>query len=151
MENLRYDVVPIDTLIRKHSGHWFDQDSKRFFNSKWDSHALQNEGSIFAYFISSERHDDDARKYTIRRFNMVNGEVSSPYPSIPIFEFQAFKTKAQAERAMRVYMRKVENIKAEKLSWLQGELEHLRKYETENLVKREADIVKQIAELSLGS
>lgn len=145
---MSYKTIPISELERKND-HWFSEDNKRFFKSMWDSYALQNEGSIYAYFVSSEKHVshfaniNEPRKYTIRKFNMRNGELPSDEG---IFDFQAFKDKRSAERELRKYLEN-EPIKEDKAKWLQSEIEHLeyiikRTYEEIEELKKELEGVK---------
>ena len=142
----RYDIIPIETVIRKHSGHWFSEDSKRFFRSRWENTAYQNEGSLFAYFISSEQHDANLRKYTIRRVNMRDGEFPRGYPTPVIFEFQQYTTKAQALKALHEYL-KTEDIKGELIAWLKDELEHTIPHETTSTQTRKQEITTELAQL----
>ena len=77
MENLSkndimyYNSIPIYKL-EELNPNWFSVGNKRFFNSKWENYAIQNQNSIHAYFISSEKHEPlfsknyEPRKYTIK-------------------------------------------------------------------------------------
>lgn len=145
------NTVPISELERKNA-HWFSEDNKRFFRSKWDSYALQNEGSIYAYFVSSEKHVsyfaniNEPRKYTIRKFNMVTGNMDVNADKNPIFEFQYFDTKKQAEKALREYL-KTEPIKQEKIAHLQHELAELQ-YQEKQIAPKIQKIINELAELT---
>ena len=143
----RYDIIPIETVIRKHNGHWFSEYNKRFFKSRWENTAYQNEGSLYAYFISSEKFNDNtSRKYTIRRVNMRDGEFSTGYPTPVIFEFQQYTTKAHALKALHEYL-KTEDIKGELIAWLKGELEHTIPHETSSTQTRKQEITTELAQL----
>ena len=136
-----YITVAINEIRRKHNGHWFDTDTKRFFNSKWDSYALQNEGSIHAYFVSSEKHGNEDRKYTIRRFNMRTGDFPGRDTNT-IFEFQKYTTKTQAEKALREHL-KTEPIRDDLVNFLNTEIEQLTyqiKRTTEEIAKLKAEL-----------
>ena len=147
MNTPRYDIIPIETVIRKHNGHWFSEDSKRFFRSRWENTAYQNEGSLYAYFISSEKFNDHTpRKYTIRRINMRNGEFSTSSPIPPIFEFQQYTTKKQANKALHDYL-KTEDIKGELIAWLKGELAYTLPHETTSTQQRKQEIQTELATL----
>lgn len=131
-EKLKY--IPISELERLNT-NWFSVGSKRFFKSLWDNYALKNEDSIYAYFISSEKHVsyfaniNEPRKYTIRKVNMRNGDFNTNIDDNSIFKFQAFKTKKMAIKALIVYL-KNEPIKADKLEFLKREIES-KKYNVE--------------------
>jgi len=142
----QYDIIPIETIIRKHNGYWFSEDSKRFFKSRWENTAYQNEGSLYAYFISSEQHDANLRKYTIRRVNMRDGEFSTGYPTPVIFEFQQYTTKAHALKALHEYL-KTEDIKGELIAWLKGELEHTIPHETSSTQQRKQETQTELTTL----
>lgn len=85
-----------------HTGHWFDRDTMRFFNSRLpaDSSPLIHG----RYFISSEKRDGvyissgyvpgSPRAFTIR-------EVLSDGSIQTVGEFQGYSTRARAERAAR--------------------------------------------------
>jgi hypothetical protein len=144
------NTVSISELERKNS-HWFSEGNKRFFKSMWDSYALQNEGSIYAYFVSSEKHEssfagiNEPRKYTVRKFNMLSGNFAHDKDGT-IFEFQKYATKKQAEKAMREYL-KTEPIKADKLEYLQYELKELQ-YQEKQIAPKMQKIINEIAELT---
>jgi hypothetical protein len=143
------NTVSISELERKNS-HWFSEDNKRFFKSMWDSYALQNEGSVYAYFVSSEKYvnyssgANEARMYTIRKFNMRNGRFEGDKDGT-IFEFQKYSTKAQAEKAMRKYL-KTEPIKEDKAKYLQSEIEQLQ-YEEKQIGPKIQKLINELAEL----
>ena len=123
-----YNTVSINELERKNST-WFSENNRRFFKSMWDSYALQNEGSTYAYFVSSEKHVsyssgiNEPRKYTIRKFNMRNGKISNNKDGT-IFEFKKYTTKAQAEKALRKHL-KTEPIRDDMVNFLNAEIEQL--------------------------
>ena len=80
-------------LNRKAGQHWFSEDTKKFFKSKWpeDHVGLVNN----QFFISSEKSPWDDRKYSIRKFSGKTKTVDT------IGEFGGFKTKSQAERHLQ--------------------------------------------------
>ncbi len=51
--------------------HWFDRETIRFFNSKIES---KLHGGV--YFVTSERFDNEAKKFAIRKANP-DGSVST--------------------------------------------------------------------------
>lgn len=93
------DYLPIEDIINLYP-KWFGKNETRFFKSKWDN-VVYKLGDI-GYFISSEKFESEARKYTIRRFNftdkyMVIGKG--------IFEFQRFNTKIEAKNALLYFLK----------------------------------------------
>ena len=143
-----YDIIPIEDIKRVHTGYWFSEGAKGFFNSRWDSYALRNKGSIFAYFISSEKcRDDDARKYTIRSINMLNGEFSTPATaSKELFDFQRFSTKKQADKALRAYLI-MENILEDHAAWIEQEIKHIEIYVIPQQVEKVKKLQSKLEEL----
>jgi hypothetical protein len=142
------NTISISEIQRKHNGHWFDADTKSFFKSKWDDYAVQNEGSIYAYFVSSEQHGDNSRKYSVRRFNLDNGQFDSPYPDEEtIFAFQRFDTKKQAEKAMREYL-KTEPILTDKQLYYQRQIKE-EEYNIERKQKRISELREKLKEVGI--
>lgn len=147
---MTYKNISIENLSRLNN-HWFSDDNKRFFKSIWDNYALKNNDSIYAYFISSEKHVNyfvnvnEPRKYTIRKFNMRNGDFLTSINKDSIFEFQAFKTKKQAEKELRKYLL-IEPIKADKIEFLKREIESL-KHKSERNIKTIEGLEKELMEI----
>jgi hypothetical protein len=145
------NTVSISELERKNS-NWFSPESKRFFKSMWDSYALQNEGSVYAYFVSSEKHEssfaniNEPRKYTVRKFNMIVGRFDGDKDG-SIFEFQKYDRKDQAEKALREYL-KTEPIKADKIEFLKQEIGE-QKYKLERTQQRILEIETELEALEV--
>ncbi len=145
---MNYDIIPIDEIIRK-CPNWFSEDSKRFFDSLWNSYALKNKDSIYAYFVSSEKHTsyyptyiNEPRKYTIRKFNMRSGDFS-PEQKNTIFVFQNFETKDKAEKALRSYLEQEPIIK-ETRDWIRREIKqerYNRKRSLENIENLKQELI----------
>jgi hypothetical protein len=79
----------------RHSGHWFDADTMRFFRCRLPDDYTPLIGG--RYFISSEKHETPGypsgpRLYTIREA-FSNGAVDT------VGEFQGYETRRAAERA----------------------------------------------------
>lgn len=68
------ETVSIEEIKRKHRGHWFDAGSMRFFKSRLPSYGYRKGNAI--YFISSEKMDEEPRKFTIRKVDET-GDVST--------------------------------------------------------------------------
>lgn len=94
--------VPISEIIRKNkevNHHFFDKDTQRFFQSRWEKSALRK--GDYAYFITSEKFVSpsgysEPRKYTIRKANLKTGVVDTPSG----YDFQQFNTKSQAKAVL---------------------------------------------------
>lgn len=61
-----WTINEIKDHMRAAGSHWFDPDTMRFFKGRVLDEVYQGPGGI--YFVSSERHNDDPRKYTVREF-----------------------------------------------------------------------------------
>lgn len=83
-------IAQIEEANKKIGGHWFDADSKRFFNSI--AHDKIYNGNIF---LSTEknnsRYNDDKKRYFTVRCAFDNGDIET------LGNFQGFATKGQAE------------------------------------------------------
>jgi hypothetical protein len=99
-------MVSMDDVRRKHSGHWFDPDTLRFFRSRVGSTAHESEDRRYRFFVSSEqfRYTDpytyreyrDARRYSVR--------VQGPDGSIDtVGEFQGYSSSRAANNAAKGY------------------------------------------------
>lgn len=88
-----YDIFPIDEIERRHQGHWFSHGAKNFFNSRWETtyYRVGNKG----YFVSSERHQQDPRRYTIREYDFIEDTITT------VGDFQQFATKKEAKTYIR--------------------------------------------------
>lgn len=85
-----YFIEDIQAAHEKAGGHFFDADSKRFFNSRIGDTTWTDDKMW--YFITSEKFDHKSpRLYSIRGWTPEN-----PRNIERVSEFQAFKTRAQA-------------------------------------------------------
>ena len=85
-----YYIEDIQTEAEKAGSHFFDADTKRFFNSRI-CETTYTDGSLW-YFVTSEKYDyKSSRLYTVRSWTPEN-----PRNFDDVSGFQAFKTKAQA-------------------------------------------------------
>lgn len=91
---LKVDYLPIEDIINL-CPKWFGKNETRFFKSKWDK-VVYKLGDI-GYFISSEKFESEARKYTIRRFSFTEKRFLI---GEDIFKFQRFNTKIEAKNAL---------------------------------------------------
>ena len=146
---MNHETIPISEVIRLND-NWFSEDSKRFFRSRWDNYAFRNKESMFAYFISSEKHVsyfaniDEPRKYTIRKINMITGDFSN---DDGIFKFQAYPTRRKALSGLKKYL-ETEPIKADKIAYLKSAIEH-SKYNTDFEKLQTVRLEKELKELEV--
>lgn len=89
----KVEYMDIYEIKRRHSGHWFDPGSMRFFNSRLPQGGYKVGNKV--YFISSEHfrglyEPDGERLYTIRVMDYNTGDVDT------VGEFNKL-TKAQAK------------------------------------------------------
>lgn len=96
----RVQIYSIEDLkkdyYRKTKGHWFDQSSMKFFNSRISSELFYSPNKEMIYFVSSEQFNrDHARLYSVRSYNVKNGNIDT------VGEFQQYNTMAQAKRAAK--------------------------------------------------
>jgi len=96
-----YDIKEAHETIAK--GHWFEPEAKRFFNSKWGDIGYLASSLNVGLFVSSERWQNEKRKYTIRAVNMATGQFISDCHwedgkkyEFPELEFQRFDNHTQA-------------------------------------------------------
>ena len=94
------DYIDMNTVERKHNGHWFSPGAKRFFSSRICQYAIEIDGKN--YFVSSEQFDyKSPRLYTVR-VQDENGDIDT------VGEFQQYQTSTQAWGAIK---RMVKNAK----------------------------------------
>lgn len=72
--------------------HFFSPDTMRFFHSRTAQSAIVV--NHIAYFVTSEQHDNEPRRYTIRKANLETGDVST------VGEFQQYATHKQAQNIL---------------------------------------------------
>lgn len=101
-------IEEIKQASKDAGGHWFDADTMRFFRSRIGHKAYPV--SDGAFFVTSERYDDDSpRLYTVRRA-YDSGEIET------VGEFQGYATLEQANTAatlLQVGQRMLDAIEAE--------------------------------------
>jgi len=84
-------MVEAKTIYKKTGNHFFDRDTIEFWGSKIESELYKNR-----CFITSENNfDSTARFYTVRRFGEDFKNIDT------IGEFQAYKTKEEAQTAIK--------------------------------------------------
>jgi len=77
-------------LSKQNGSHWFDSDTMRFFRSR-----VSNWDVITGYFITSEKPQHGARKYSIRRGDFATGKV------VTVSEFCAYGSIGTAKTALK--------------------------------------------------
>ena len=80
-------------IKQAHCGSFFSPNNMCFFRSRTCEEVYGNK-----YFITSERYvnglQTEPRKYTVREYDAINDKINT------IGDFQAYKTRAQAKRAI---------------------------------------------------
>lgn len=93
-EAARYrSIKEIEDANRRIDHHWFDPDTKRFFNSR----VL---GPVYGghYFVSSEKDTHGSRGYSVRKATR-HGVIET------VGKFQGYSTPAQARAAIKRLMK----------------------------------------------
>lgn len=85
-------LVPMSEIRKASSGHFFEPATTRFFQSRIARHAVCGPGGTF--FVSSERQDGGARRYTIRQVHP-SGRITTSG------DFRAFALGSEATAAAR--------------------------------------------------
>lgn len=85
--------------IEKYKGHFFDEDTMRFFDSRILPEVYEGYGGI--YFITSEKFHTDPRNYTVRRFFPDTGEIQTikKFNKLTLIEAQMYAGKLSEGRA----------------------------------------------------
>lgn len=80
-----------------HQGRWFDESTRRFFGSRIGK-AVYPAADGSAFFVSSERYDDESpRLYSVRRAFWEGGQVEIK----TVGEFQQYASRNDAHSAAR--------------------------------------------------
>lgn len=93
-DQVMIEARPIEAVVREHKGHFFDESALRFFKSRIHFRAWKL-GDTY-YFITSEKHRDEPRGWTVR--SQTNGQVES------VSEFQQFDSIKKAQQYLRDYL-----------------------------------------------
>lgn len=101
-------IVGMDDVRRKHSGHWFDADTMRFFRSRVGSKAYESNDGRYRFFVSSEQFEyngsyregyayhSEPRFYSVR-VQLPDGGIET------VGEFQGYSSRKRADDAARGY------------------------------------------------
>lgn len=111
-KKMEYDYVPMKEIIKKNkeaNRHFFDDDTKRFFSSRWEATAYKKGDK--AYFVTSEQFispsgEKAPRKYTIRQANLKTGQVETAKD----YEFQQFETRQDAQKEIKNILNEEEKV-----------------------------------------
>jgi hypothetical protein len=68
-------ISDIEAASQRAGSHWFDAGTKGFFRSRILPYVFQGQGGI--YFVSSEKGPNEIRRFTIRKFNPENADIST--------------------------------------------------------------------------
>lgn len=85
----------------KTRGHWFDEDTLRFFKSRISESLIYADKLIL--FVSSEQGPNGIRRYSIRQYNTKTGNIDTIG-----LGFQGYKTAAAAKRAAQIIAGRVQ-------------------------------------------
>lgn len=100
-----FTKAQMTSINKQHSGHWFDKDAIRFFNSR-----VHGQTNKYGLFISSEQYSDGTpRMYTVRLFHPATGSVYS------VSDFQQFATLAEAREYRDNLTRALNSMSAEQI------------------------------------
>jgi hypothetical protein len=96
------DIVSIQAIEHRHTGHFFSTGSMRFFNSRRPQQGYKVGNK--AYFITSEQFDyKSPRLYTLRVINWDTGVIDT------VGEFNQM-TKSQAQTALKNAVKESEAV-----------------------------------------
>lgn len=70
-----WTINDIKTAVRVRGSHWFDPDTMRFFKTRVLEGVYQGSGGI--YFVTSERYNEQPRKFTVRKFTPDGADIST--------------------------------------------------------------------------
>lgn len=70
-----WTINSIQAAMRERGSHWWDPDTMRYLKCKVMPKVYQGDGGI--YFVSSEAYQEEARAYTVRKFDPVEAQVST--------------------------------------------------------------------------
>lgn len=70
-------TLAIWEVQKRHSGHWFSPGAMSFFKSRLSAEAYAKREGADAYFVSSERHGDNPRLYSVRKMNWATGNITT--------------------------------------------------------------------------
>lgn len=102
-------AVSMDEVRRKHTGHWFDKDTMRFFRSRVGSVAYESNDGAYRFFVSSEKHEysggeregyayhSEPRLYSVHVQRVADGSINT------VGEFQGYRTRSAAENVAKGY------------------------------------------------
>ena len=60
--------IEVSNMKRMTKGHFFDDETMAFFNSRVETVALSKDNKKY-YFVTSEKYKDERRQYTLRSFD----------------------------------------------------------------------------------
>ena len=86
----------IQEVRNRHSGHWFDAKTMRFFSSRVSETAYLSIDGKRSFFVSSERFDmETPRSYTVRVQDCETGSIST------VDEFQRYDSRYNAHKVAK--------------------------------------------------
>lgn len=92
MNDLLY--ISISEIKHLTRGRFFDQGNMRFFKSRLPQDGYTTKDCNYIYFITSEKFEDNPRKYTIRALDKKTGMINT------VANFQSYMHRAPAKYAV---------------------------------------------------
>lgn len=90
-------IIDMHEIEARHKGYWFSPETMRFWRTRLPQTGVELADGT-SLFVSSERDfHGKLRLYTVRR-QRVDGSIET------VGEFQAYETRAQAQRAMKRFV-----------------------------------------------
>tara|TARA_B100000683_G_scaffold176014_1_gene169492 strand:- start:368 stop:688 length:321 start_codon:yes stop_codon:yes gene_type:complete len=87
--------IEISNMKRMTKGHFFDDETMSFFNSRVETVALSKDNKKY-YFVTSEKYKDERRQYTLRSFDFDGMVTITNVKTAENHDFQQYSTIAKA-------------------------------------------------------
>ena len=82
-------------MKRMAKGHFFNDDTMAFFNSRIETVALSKDNKVF-YFVTSEKFKNDRRQYTLRSFDFDGMVTITNVRTADNYEYMQYYSIAKA-------------------------------------------------------
>lgn len=90
-----FHYIDMQTVVKRHKGHWFSDGAMAFFDTILDSEAYQrDDGNTF--FVTGEQYENLGHLWTVRKQNPT-GAIDT------VGDFQKYGTKEEARTAAKAY------------------------------------------------
>ena len=91
--------IEISNMKRMTKGHFFDDETMSFFNSRVETVALSKDNKKY-YFVTSEKYKDERRQYTLRSFDFDGMVTITNVKTADNHEFQQYYAIHKAMEAL---------------------------------------------------